>query len=236
MINDEGTPPSPPSPGQPEGGDGKDVGKSDELRSKPSKKPEFPGRELLRGGTTREILERIYEGDPLGVLTRVEEWLRKHAVLIETTRVFHSTLARIAFEADRYRGDPPFDGWVNDCIAKAVGLLLDRDTHEEQLGIPPQEPFDEHYYALSAVLGIEPPLCRRAALVFHQLPDKTRQVFYKVAVEGKSLNRIVAEGYGPPEKTEERLRYAFTMMSALGRFGLGGPDGNDGWEGRFEDD
>lgn len=234
MINEEGNPPPPP-PGQPEDGDGEDVGKSDELRPKPSKQPDFPGRELFRGGSAREILGRIYEGDPLGVMPRVEEWLKKHAVLIETDRVFNSTVARIAFEGETYQGDPPFDKWVSDCIAKAVDLLLDHDTMEEEQGIPPREPYDDHYYALSAVLGIEPPLCRRAALVFHQLPNKTRQVFYKVAMEGKSFNRIVAEGYGPPEKAKERLQYAFTMMSTLGRFGLGGPDGNDGWEGRFED-
>lgn len=71
--------------------------------------------------------------------------------------------------------------------------------------------------------------------LLHQLPNKTRQVFYEVAMEGKSFNRIVAEGYGSPEKAKERLQHAFMMMSTLGRSGLGGPDGKDGWGGRFED-
>lgn len=235
MIDDEGTPRS-PFPEKPEGGDGDEVEKPDEPRPQPSKKRDFPGSELLQGESTREILNRIYEGDPLGVLPRCELWLKERAVLISTERVLHSTLARIAFDAIHYAGDPPFDEWVERCIGMAVDLLIDRDTLEEEQGIPPVEPYDEHYFALSAVLGIEPPLCRRAALVFNQLPTKTRKAFYGVAVEGKSLNRLVAEGNGPPDKAMARIEYAFTMMSALGKHGIGGPDRNEPGQGLFEND
>ena len=197
-------------------------------RPKPSKKKRsFPGSELLTG-TPEEILQRIFDGDPLGLMPRIEERVRKFAILIDEPRIYSATTARIAFDARYFDGDSDVLDWFDHCIDLAVRRLIERDAEEEKSGIPPPKPFDPHWIAMSKMLGIEPPLARRAIQVFHSLPLLTRRTFYALTIEGKSLNRWVAEGHGPPEKVQDRLQYTLIMMSTLGKYGLGGPDGAPG--------
>jgi len=232
LKENEGALPEPHS-GEP---DGEGVREREAVRPEPSKKKRFPGSELLSGGSAREILHRIFEGDPFGLMDRIEERLRDRAILIDEARVYSSATARIAFVAKDYEGDPPIVEWLDHCIDGAIATLIQREAQEERRGIPPTEPFDPHWIAMSQILGIEPPLARRAIHVFHTLPLETRRAFYAVAVEGKGLHRWVAEGHGPPEKVEARLQYALIMMSTLGKYGLGGPDGADGSRGEFDDE
>jgi len=204
-------------------------------RPKPSKKKRsFPGSELLTG-TPEEILQRIFDGDPLGLMPRIEERVRKFAILIDEPRIYSATTARIAFDARYFDAATDVIDCFDHCINLAVRRLIERDAEEEKRGIPPAEPFDPYWIAMSKMLGIEPPLARRAIQVFHSLPFLTRRTFYALTIEGKSLNRWVAEGNGSPEEVRDRLQYTLIMISTLGKCGLAGPDRASGRKEEFDD-
>ena len=68
----------------------------------PSSGPD--GRALLAGGSPREILARLVDGDPLGLRAVVYERLRARAYLLEADRVFLRSLARVARLSDAETG------------------------------------------------------------------------------------------------------------------------------------
>ena len=49
---------------------------------------------------------------------------------------------------------------------------------------------------------------RLACCVLNNLPEETRKAFHAYAMEGKTVNRYVAEGNGPPERMKRLLRSA----------------------------
>jgi len=224
-----------------------DSGKSeaDELRelerelreiATPAGSDRFPGCELLSGGSPREVLHRIHDGDPLGMVRRCQDRLIRRAILMDVARVFPVAIACVAHAAPRYRGEPPLDEWLERCIDRAVRSLIDRDTEEERSGIPPTPPFDSHLVRMSQILGVEAPLARWATVVFHHLPTPTRRAFHAVAFQGKTIHRWVAEGHGPPHVVRERITHAMGMISTGGTYALPGPDPPDEEEQEGDDD
>ena len=198
-----------------------------EERAAPAKPDRYPGCELLSGGSPREVLHRIHDGDPLGLLRRSQDRLVRRAILMDVARVFPVAVASVAHAAPRYHGEPPLDEWLDRCIDRAVRSLVDRDNEEERSGIPPTPPFDSHLVRMSQILGVEAPLARWATVVFHHLPTPTRRAFYAVAFQGKTIHRWVAEGHGPPQTARERITHAMGMISTGGTYGPPGPDPPD---------
>lgn len=198
----------------------------EELNAAP-KPDRFPGCELLAGGSPREILHRIHDGDPLGMLRRCEDRIVVRATMMDVQRVLPVAVASVAHAAPRYHGDPPLDEWLDRCIDRGVRSLVDRDAEDERGGIPPTPPFDSHLLRMSQILGVEPPLARWATVVYHHLPTPTRRAFYAVAVQGKTINRWVAEGHGPPHTARERITHAMGMISTGGTYARPGPDPPD---------
>jgi hypothetical protein len=52
-------------------------------------------------------------------------------------------------------------------------------------------------------------------VVYNDLPDLPRKVFWAVIVEGKSLQRCVGEGLGPHDRLRQALADAFQAVSRL---------------------
>jgi hypothetical protein len=68
---------------------------------------------------------------------------------------------------------------------------------------------------LSEALGIDPVLTRRACVVFNDLPNRPREVFWALVVEQKPLAAYASEDGGRREDIMQSLRVAFTAMSLL---------------------
>ena len=92
---------------------------------------------------------------------------------------------------------------------------MEEDREAERAGQPLDGGQDPRYIFLSEALGVEASLARRVAVVFNDLPPAQRRVFYAVVVQGKSLNRHVAEGNGPPDRVREDLKSALLALSLL---------------------
>ncbi len=194
---------------------------SDEVR--------FPGSDILRGGSPPEILRRLHDGDPLDILPRALGALAREALLLNPKTFVEHCLARVAFESMFYEGSPSLGEWLDRCIIKSAKDLGISQYQEESRRLPVSESPEVEYYRLfSELSGIELELTRLVCLTVNNLPIDQRRVFYAVAIAGKTLNRYVAEGYGPPDKAREALRLASqAVLLAMEerRNEEGGPDG-----------
>ena len=209
-----------------------DAGGGDEPREEGGARGHSPSSEVpevLRGRSPREILARLVEGDPLEIEARCRERIETLALLVDLQRLHLRTAARVAHAAPSWRGEPPISEWLADRIEVSMRELIREDFEAERSGIPPEKPWDPRYAFVSEALGVEPALARRACVAFNKLPLEVRCVYFAVAVQGKTVNRHVAEGHGPPEKARAQLKMAVQAISkAIGR-PLGGEGGLHGW-------
>jgi len=178
----------------------------------------FPGSDVLSRRSPREVLERLVDGDPFEIRARCVERIHAEAVMVCVRRLHLRSVARVAYAASRYRGEPALDAWLAEHIAFSLRELLEEDREEERLKIPPSRPWDPRYAFLSETLGVEPTLARRACVDFNLLPHDVRCAYFAVLVEGKTIHRYVAEGHGPPDRVRARLKRALqTLGRAIGR-------------------
>lgn len=179
----------------------------------PIAKPCYPGHELLHGSSASQILAKIAPGDPLGVAARCKARLDVRAQLIAHERAVARSLAQVAFAAVRYRGEPDLASWLDRQIDRAIDALLNDDREDEIARRPTDEPWDPRFAFVSEAWGVSPALARRACIVFNDLPSIVRQAWWALTVHGKSINRYVAEGFGPPQLVEARVKRAIVAMS-----------------------
>jgi hypothetical protein len=188
-----------------------------------------PGAEVLRGGSTRDVLRRLYEHDPFDVETRCIAHLDERRLLLDLSRLYTHSLAFIAHDAPDYEGAEPLDAWLSGRITRAIELLLEVDREDESDALPIVPPLEPRYLLLADAVGIEPGLGRRACILFNSLPDDERQAFWAVQVDGRSIEDLVADGHGPAELARRRLRKVVQLLSSVGDAEL--PD----WEGDGSD-
>lgn len=185
----------------------------------------YPGERLLAGSSPREILARLSNGDPLEIAHRATQRLRGQAYLLDLSLVRNRSLARTAYAAFLYRGDPPLEEFLERCIDRALRELIDEDRADVREGAEVGEE-DARCAIVAERFGVDAPTARRACLAFNELPHDVRATWYGLEVEGKSFHRIVAEGLGPPERARANLRRALTTLNLLQDPGPMGPDGS----------
>jgi hypothetical protein len=172
------------------------------------------------------VLQRLLDGDPLDLVPCTDRLVRERSVLIAPERVYHRAAARIAHAAMRYRGEPPLAEWIEGLFSIAIQELVAEDLDAERAGIPPATPWDPDYAMITEITGCQPAVARSVANAFNHLPHNVRRTTFAVLVEGKSLNRWVAEGHGPPERAREELLRGWKTLAAgidPERDGHGGP-------------
>lgn len=172
-----------------------------------SSQPEFFGAALLKGESPREVLRKLTDGDPLELRARCEAQLRERALLVALERAFAKALAVTARKAMSYRGEPALDAWLAQNVAHALddALLEDRDGGGDA----------RHYEFVARVWDMQPDVAQRACGAFNGLPRAVRAAYWALAIEGKTLRRLVAEGHGPPKLAEARVERALITLGTL---------------------
>lgn len=188
-------------------------------------RPSFPGSELLTAENAREVLARITPGDPLGLGVRCQTRLRERALFVEPNRVLPRAFARSARSAASYRGEPELGAWLAQQIDRALADCMLDDREDERAERPPN---DAHYAFVSEAWGISPKLARAACVVFNDLPLVVRRNWWALSVDGKSINRWVAEGHGSPSVVQARAERAILAISLLRDPGGDDPHERDG--------
>jgi hypothetical protein len=183
----------------------------------------YPGSEVLAGQSPRKVLAKILRGDPLGMDSRCADRVAHHANLVDPDRLYDHATAWVAHQAFGYDGTPPLDEFLTTCIDSTIRTLLDEDIEVQRQGIPalgdpdPSSTTSVSHW-LADCLGIEPPIARKCAVVYNNLPIPVREAFWAVVIQSKPLERAA------PAKAKARVRYALAMMSTLGTTPEPNPD------------
>lgn len=166
----------------------------------------FPGADVLHAQTPQEVIRRLLATGSFGLEGRAERYLRETGYLLFPERFAARVLARVAFEAMSYAGAPLLGEWLDNCIEMAARDLCNEQFAEEALHLPvPRSADAEYYEQVSEATGFELELTRLVCLTVNHLPEEARRAWHSVVVRGKSINRYVAEGNGPPEHVQKLL-------------------------------
>lgn len=180
-----------------------------------SKRGGFPGADLLVGTDPLAVMRRISEGDPLDLIGRAERRLRQRAFFIALQRLLDRLVAHVGLASMRYEGQPPLGVWIDELIDRSIADLICEDAGDERRGIAPTTPWDPDYAMMSELTGAEPARARAMCVAFNYLPEEVRRTVFAVLVEGKTLNRWVAEGHGPPARSREMYQRGIeTLLQA----------------------
>jgi DNA-directed RNA polymerase specialized sigma24 family protein len=176
-------------------------------------------RQWLAGGSSREVLARIVQEDPLGVREHVARALRDGAYLMDSQRVALRCFALVARHAIRYRGRPDLQEWLQALAREAICAILRDDGEAERKPIVPgHEPGREHgtaFAALARPLGLEPDAMGRACLSFNRLPQADRAAFVALVIAGRPLEELVrAHGESATDIARRARRGLDTILAA----------------------
>ena len=134
-------------------------------------------RELLVAPSPAAVLQRIADGDPLGLGPLAQRRLLERALLLDPGRVHLRALAMCALGAGDFRGQVGLARWLVERVDEAIDGLL-------STGCPASS------RRLSLLLGLEPADARRALAGFHAAPREQRAVFLELFVVGHSLDSV----------------------------------------------
>lgn len=189
--------------------------------SKGSDRPSFPGSEWLVASRPRDVLQRLLDGDPLRLGIRTERALSDHGVYLARERFKLRAIARVAFDAMRYRGEPALDAWLEARIDKAMHELLDEQRDEESRGLPVGASEDADYYAaFASAIGIEPELARLTCVALNRQPPRARRIFKSLVIDKQTPAACSALGLGAPADVIAEFRR--TVIEVASAFELSG--------------
>ncbi len=169
--------------------------------------------ELLRGNDPVKILERLVRDDALGIRPHTLDRLAERGFLLDPERLLARVFARVAHDADLYE-EEPFPPWLEERIDRSMRELVREDWEEERRGELP-DPDDVRYQFLTELLGLEPGLCRRAAIAVNDLDDTTRIAFTAVTMRGQTLQQCIDAGLGTLEEVRDAIRTAILAISQI---------------------
>jgi hypothetical protein len=156
--------------------------------------------------TTRALLRRLLDGDPLDLAGRSARQLQERALLLDPRRAHLRAAARIARAASSAPGQE-LETWIASEIERALDELVEEQADEERRGDAPADSCDFAYHARIALrLGLPPQLARRACVVLNRLSREARRVYVGVELEGRSLSDLGVELEASPHAVGRLLR------------------------------
>ena len=172
-----------------------------------------PRVRLLRGASASEVLEKIARDDPLGLAGLSRERILQQVVLLDPTRVFVRSLARVAYGAlnDRHCGRPHVHGWLVARVDQAIRDLVREDLEAHYRDLPPAGE-DSYHAALAERLQLTTHATRRACAEFNVLEPKTREVFHLVLFEGRPAEACLGQGFSDLDEVRGRLHDALEVF------------------------
>ncbi|MDP6763930.1 MAG: hypothetical protein QF860_13805 [Planctomycetota bacterium] len=175
----------------------------------------------------RDLLRRLWEGDPLDLGRRCSRRLSERALLLEPTRVEHRARARLALASTIAAAREGEDAGLGIAagVDGAIDDLLRADACTTASSATGDPAAPEAGALLAAILcdtlGIEPAAVPRAAAAFNTLAEPTRQVFFAAVIEGRSIESCASDVRSPngadaDETVWRRLARAFSALGSAG--------------------
>jgi hypothetical protein len=166
-------------------------------------------RAILCGESSRVVLSRLVDHDPLGLAQVVAERLEAGAWLLDGERVLLRAVALCARRARRYHGRPELASWLARLVDEAVSQITDEDRQAEITGAPGQPPV---YCDLARPLGLEPAAMGAACNAFNGRPREERRAFFSLVLAGLSLDEAAARDSESPTALAPRARRALDAI------------------------
>lgn len=159
------------------------------------------------------MLGRLVEGDPLGVRRRVAAVLRARALLLDADRVHLRALARCAIHGGRWTGRPPLEEWLAAQVERAAGEVLREAPEGGAVGGAEEGA----HVDLARPLGLDPEAALAACDAFNRQPPGDREAFFRLVLEGASLDAVAREaGRSASDVARSARRALDAVLAAAG--------------------
>lgn len=191
-----------------------------------------PRLALFAGKSSRDVLQRLWDGDPLDVWPRCLRRLAKRAVLMDGARLFTTATVRAAHEGIRAQRIADLDAWIDERVDRAIDELLIEDRENDRRGLPvdPRELADHDF--ICQAMSLPPLLGRKACVMFNSLSDEQRRAVWAVVVDGRTPESSAEQVGLPVETVQNYLQDVARRLAALGKDGPpprgGDPGGGKG--------
>lgn len=191
-------------------------------------------KDHLSARSPEGILDRIVDGDPLGLRRLVGEVIRKERRLADPDRVQLRAIACIAHRATS-GASPDSPRWVEDRVREALAGVL--AAERQRLGaVEPPGP-KEAWSVLAGPLGLDPAGLQRACSALNHCASEDREAFFALVIDGLDLEEASAcAGVTAVEFAKRARRAIHVALDAAFNNGSnsasnsgpdGGPDGGD---------
>ncbi len=170
----------------------------------------------------RECISRLGRAEPSRLLAGIcQGVLREKAVLMDVDYLCQRSAEVLARESvlapERpWHADFPLDrDWVVDRVAEALEDILLEDEEDYRDGLPVSEGSEFHHFCLVYFYGIDPARALDASVRFHRLCEETRCCFFALIVEQRSVERCIADGFGPHFRLKAHVQSALKALLFL---------------------
>jgi hypothetical protein len=161
----------------------------------------------LLTGPPRTILERLIEGDPLGVRTRVGGRLRARWLLLDADRVHLRALALVAHRAGGWSGRPALGAWLDGQVDEAIDEVR-------------REPATDGVFRhLAQGLGLEPGAAFGAQSAFDGRSELERRAFVRFVLDGEDLEGVARDEAVSISEIGRRARVVLDAVVAAAHSG-----------------
>jgi hypothetical protein len=133
-------------------------------------------------GAPGQVLEVLLRGDPLGLRARIVSRLEARAWLCDVDRLVTRVAASCALEARHWSGTPSLAAWLDGLIDRAAADL------GAETCAPPGA-----WSLFAEPLGLDGERLRRACGRFAGLSFEAREAFFRLVLDGASLNAFARE-------------------------------------------
>ena len=154
-------------------------------------------RSAVEGKDAFEILECIFEGDPLRIAERCRRRLHAEARLLDPDRVARAWVSQVAASLDELGGGDDLDEWLGHCGDPAIWSVMLEESEAARGNEPVPEPLPARYRWLALSLGLELSVLRRACVAFNGLETLEREAAYAMLVMKEGFTNF-AEAKGIP--------------------------------------
>jgi len=165
----------------------------------------------LAGGNPAEVMQRLSDGDPVGIRRRIRRRLAYQAVLLDPTRLRWRALAYCAMTAGERNPHERLGVFLDRALDEAMASLIGEDWQADREGDPAtaaSSPFRQ----VAAGVGLRPERARRIALEFNLLDRKQRRPLYRILVEGAAPDEVAYAFGMQPDELARRLNELLDRM------------------------
>ena len=143
-------------------------------------------RDLLQG-TDAEVLQRLYEGDPLGLRGAAMARLREEGYLLNPDRVLARLTATLVHESHKVVSTKKLRKWLFRATPRVLRDLVREDHESHRAGFADDAKTRSDHGWLAELLQLEPEIARAASVAFNVLPRSTRTAFFDVVLLKRPL-------------------------------------------------